>query len=52
MAAAWRLPWRISYAEPDDKFGAPAIEVGLELSSPHFEPTDLPPGPDADASAA
>ena len=38
--------------EPDDTFGAPAIEIGLEMTSPHLEPTDLPPGPDADASVA
>jgi TonB family protein len=36
----------------DDSLGAPAIEVGLELSSPRLEPSDLPPGPDTDASAA
>jgi len=36
----------------DDSLGAPAIEIGLEMMSPHLEPTDLPPGPDADASVA
>jgi protein TonB len=36
----------------DDQLGAPAIEIGLELSSPKLEPTDLPPGPDSDASVA
>jgi len=36
----------------DDAFGAPAIEIGLELMSPRLEATDLPPGPDADASVA
>lgn len=36
----------------DDSLGAPAIEIGLEMTSPHLEPTDLPPGPDADASVA
>ncbi len=36
----------------DDSLGAPAIEVGLEMQSPHLEATDLPPGPDADASVA
>jgi hypothetical protein len=34
----------------DDSLGANAIEVGLELSSPTAEVTDLPPGPDTDAS--
>jgi periplasmic protein TonB len=38
--------------EPDDTFGAPAIEIGLEMTSPHLEPTDLPPGPDTEASVA
>ena len=36
----------------DDSLGAPAIEIGLELMSPHLEATDLPPGPDTDASVA
>ena len=35
-----------------DDLGAPAIEIGLDLSSPHREATDLPPGPDTDASVA
>src|ERR1700738_665815 len=38
--------------DPDDSLGAPAIEIGLEMSSPHLEPTDLPPGPDTEASVA
>jgi protein TonB len=38
--------------EPDDSLGAPAIEIGLEMMSPHLEATDLPPGPDAEASVA
>jgi periplasmic protein TonB len=42
----------LSNVEPDDTFGAPAIEIGLEMTAPHLEPTDLPAGPDADASAA
>jgi len=36
----------------DDSLGAPAIEIGLEMTSPHVEATDLPPGPDTDASVA
>ena len=36
----------------DDDLGAPAIEIGLEMTAPHLEPTDLPPGPDAEASVA
>jgi periplasmic protein TonB len=38
--------------EPDDALGAPAIEIGLELTSPRVEPTDLPPGLDTEASVA
>ena len=38
--------------EVEEELGAPAIEVGLELSSPKQDPSDLPPGPDSDASAA
>jgi hypothetical protein len=36
----------------DESLGAPAIEIGLELMSPHLEAIDLPPGPDTDASVA
>ena len=39
-------------SDADDSLGAPAIEVGLEMTAPRVEPTDLPPGPDTDASAA
>src|ERR1700704_3528211 len=38
--------------EPDDSLGASAIEVGVELASLHREASDLPPGPDTDASMA
>src|ERR1700675_3907837 len=38
--------------DPDEPLGAPAIEIGLELMSPRLEATDLPPGPDTDASVA
>src|ERR1700727_1853721 len=38
--------------DPDDSLGAPAIEIGLEMTSPHTEATDLPAGPDTDASVA
>lgn len=38
--------------EAEEDLGAPAIEVGLELSSPKQDPSDLPPGPDSDASVA
>src|SRR3954453_21189385 len=39
-------------ADPEDSLGAPAIEIGLELMAPRQEVTDLPPGPDTDASVA
>src|SRR5260370_7557586 len=32
--------------------GATAIEIGVERTSPHLEPTDLPAGPDTEASVA
>jgi TonB family protein len=36
----------------DDTLGTPAIEIGLEMMSPHLQATDFPPGPDTDASVA
>jgi protein TonB len=36
--------------EANDELGAPAIEIGLDMASPRVERTDLPPGPDTDAS--
>lgn len=38
--------------ESDDDLGAPALEIGLDLTSIKSETTDLPPGPDSEASAA
>jgi TonB family protein len=38
--------------DDEDSLGAPAIEVGIELTSPHADPIDLPPGPDLDAAVA
>ncbi len=38
--------------EEADDLGAPAFEVGLDLLAPRVEQTDLPPGPESDASAA
>jgi TonB family protein len=38
--------------DPDDSLGAPAIEIGLEMMAPKVEVTDLPMGPDTDASVA
>ncbi|WP_213774948.1 TonB family protein [Bradyrhizobium sp. dw_78] len=42
----------MSSDDGDDSLGANAVEVGVELESPHVEDSDLPPGPDADASVA
>jgi protein TonB len=39
-------------ADDEEALGAPAIEIGVEMMSPRAEPSDLPPGPEADASAA
>ncbi|HTO64620.1 MAG TPA: energy transducer TonB [Bradyrhizobium sp.] len=36
--------------EADDDLGAPAIEIGLDMASPRVAASDLPPGPDTDAS--
>jgi periplasmic protein TonB len=44
----------LAYMQPNDSdadLGAPAIEIGIELASPHREPSDLPVGPETDASA-
>ena len=38
--------------DPDDADGAPAIEIGLDMMASRSEPSDLPPGPEADASTA
>jgi protein TonB len=35
-----------------DDLGAPGIEIALELASPQAPPSDLPPGPDSEASMA
>lgn len=36
----------------DDDIGAPAIEIALDMTAPRSEPSDLPPGPEAEASTA
>lgn len=36
----------------EDELGSAGMEIGLQLTAPRSEPTDLPPGPDTDASAA
>ncbi len=45
----------VAYLRAEDAsedIGAPAVEIGLELEAPHTEPTDLPPGPEAEDAAA
>ena len=37
--------------DTDNDLGAPAIVVGVDLMSPHRDPSNLPVGPDTDASA-
>jgi TonB family protein len=41
----------LSPEEPDDELGAPAITIGVALMVPRAEPTDLPVGPETEASA-
>ena len=38
--------------EADTELGAPAIEIGVELTAPHVDPSDVPVGPDTQAAAA
>ena len=52
ISAARRSRLRICKDVDDEDLGAPAIEIGLELASTKSEQTDLPPGPDSDASVA
>jgi TonB family protein len=39
-------------ADSETELGAQAIEIGLEMMSPHLDPTDAPAGPNTEASAA
>ncbi len=50
-AACVALAFGAMQRDDDQSLGAPAIEIGVELASPRLEPTDLPVGPDTDASA-
>jgi TonB family protein len=38
-------------SDADDDLGAPAMVIGIDLTSPQRDPSNLPVGPDADASA-
>jgi len=48
----WLLVAHFQTEDLDDELGAPAIEIGVELTAPQLEPTDLPPGPEAEEAAA
>lgn len=43
---------RMQVDDDSDELGAPAIEIGLEMMSPRMDASELPPGPDTDASTA
>jgi protein TonB len=48
------IAWATSYlynSDPDPELGTAAIEIGLEPLAPRFNPTEMPPGPDAEESA-
>jgi len=49
-AAAAIIAQKLSAEDVDDELGAPAMEVGIEMTAPHEEETDLPPGPVSEAS--
>lgn len=51
-AAAAALAVVQMQSESADSFGAPAIEIGLEMTSPSSVPTDLSPGSEIQASTA
>lgn len=53
LHAAGYAAWTLTRppAEPD-AFGAPAMEVALELTSPQEAPSETQPGPESEASAA
>ncbi len=42
----------LRHEETEDALGASATAIGLELTAPHREDSDLPAGPEAEASAA
>jgi periplasmic protein TonB len=50
-AACLGLAFGAMQRDDDQSLGAQAIEIGVELASPRLTPTDLPVGPDTDASA-
>jgi len=52
LGVAGIAAWSLRAEEADDDDGAPAIELAMDMAAPKSEQTDLPPGPEADASAA
>lgn len=44
--------WLMRGEEFEDETGAPAIEMAMDFAAPKTEQTDLPPGPESEASAA
>jgi TonB family protein len=42
----------MSAEDDDNALGAPAIEIGLDMLAPRVEASDLPPGPESEASVA
>ena len=52
LGAAGLAAWSLQADESFDDEGAPAIELAMDMAAPKTEAADLPPGPEADASAA
>jgi protein TonB len=44
--------WRAQAEAEDADMGAPAMAIALDLASPRLTPSQLPPGPDSEASVA
>lgn len=52
LGAAGVAVWSMRADEEAADNGAPAIELAMDMAAPKTEEADLPPGPEADASAA
>jgi len=52
LGAAGLAAWTMRGDEAFDDEGAPAIELAMDMAAPKTEQSDLPPGHEADASAA
>ena len=44
--------WADTEDDSDLAFGAPALAIDVDLAAPNRQPTDLPVGPDSEATAA